>query len=193
MHQLECFHSSKNAMLKAIASQPSSYLIRSLIHSPKLPRTPLAPPQMLPSPSGWPRDSAYSKKTPSPSLVLLWLKNARNASKLYDNIWSLNTCWDSMIVTYRQGSKQTPQDVLLRQSCPKSIRMASSQLRTCPVQWLHLKLDFHNEIFCFNFLQQHHAWRSIEELLLEQSDYKSAFVLWKEKGEYTHVENTLNR
>jgi len=55
------------------------------------------------------------------------------------------------------------------------------------------EIDFDNEIFCFNFLQRHHAWRSIEELLLEQSDYKSAFVLWKEKGEYTHVENTLNR
>jgi len=69
----------------------------------------------------------------------LGLKNCRDALTLYETAWHLNPYWDSMTLTYRHGMKLTSQELLLGRSCPSSTRMTSTQLRTSPVQWLHLR------------------------------------------------------
>jgi len=125
-------------------------------------------------------DDSYPKL---PRLLCLWtnfwqkrnrtlgLKKARNALTLYETIWSLSPCWDSMILTYRHKSKLTAQDLVLGQSCPKSIWMAGNHLRTCPFQWLHLRKIIKSQNKSYLLWYIHTFSREVETQSLRPKDY----------------------
>jgi len=80
----------------------------------------------------------------------------------------ISECWESMILTFQLRSKQTPQDLLLGQSCPEIIQMADTQWYTCAVQWLHLKLSSNPKTRapCFDIFSQ-----ELETLSLAPGNY----------------------